>query len=166
MNPKEAAKPSLEYVNVPLAELVDRRPTRAGPFDEGQLEELTESIRRKGNSLRRLIVRRENGHFEIVTGARRYRAARRAGLKVVPTDVRALTDEEALEIQIVENVQRTDIPAVEEAQGFHALLNKSGTANTIETIAAKPERPPLTSRSACGSLTWCCPLGTHSQPDR
>jgi len=101
MNPKEAVKPSQEYVNVPIAELVESSTNPRRTFDEGQLEELTESIRRKG-ILSPLIVRRENGHFEIVTGARRYRAARRAGLKVVPTDLRTLTDEEALEIQIIE----------------------------------------------------------------
>ena len=136
MNSKAAVKPLQEYVNVPLAELVESSTNPRKTFDAEQLEELTESIRRKG-ILSPLIVRRENGHFEIVTGARRYRAARRAGLQVVPTDVRTLTDEEALEIQLVENVQRTDVPAVEEAQGFHALLNKIGTANAIETVAAK-----------------------------
>jgi ParB family transcriptional regulator, chromosome partitioning protein len=136
MNPKAAVKTVQEYMTVPLAELVESLTNPRKTFDEGQLEELTESIRLKG-ILSPLIVRRENGHFEIVTGARRYRAALRAGLQVVPTDVRTFTDEEALEIQLVENVQRTDVPAVEEAQGFHALLNKIGTANTIETVAAK-----------------------------
>lgn len=62
----------------------------------------TESIRQKG-ILSPLIVRRENGHFEIVTGARRYRAAQRAGLQLVPTDVRNLTDDEAPEIQLAKS---------------------------------------------------------------
>ena len=101
-----------------------------------RLEELAESIRSKG-VLSPLLVRRTNGHLEIVSGARRYRAAQRAGLREVPVRIAVLTDEEALETQIVENLLRSDIHPFEEAQGFRALLDREGAGYTVEKIAAK-----------------------------
>ena len=105
-------------------------------FDEERLEELAESIRSKG-ILSPLVVRPVNGHFEIVAGARRYRAAQRAGLKEIPVRIGAFSDAEALEIQIIENIQRADVHPFEEAQGFRALLNREGAGYTIEKIAVK-----------------------------
>jgi ParB family chromosome partitioning protein len=67
----------------------------------------------------------------------RYRAARRAGLQEVPVRIAALTDAEALETQIVENLLRSDVHPFEEAQGFCALLEREGAGYTIEKIAAK-----------------------------
>jgi ParB family chromosome partitioning protein len=78
-----------------------------------------------------------NGHFEIVSGARRYRAAMRAGLQEVPVRIVALNDEEAFETQIIENIQRADVHPFEEAQGFRALLEREGAGYTVEKIAAK-----------------------------
>jgi len=109
-------------------------------FDEAQLTQLTESIRSQG-VLSPLLVRRVNGHFEIVFGAQRYRAAQCAGLPAVPPTVRELTDEECLEIQLIENLQRTDSHPFEEAQGFRALLDREGGKYSIETIAAKTGKP-------------------------
>ena len=77
-------------------------------FDEEKLEELAESIRGKG-VLSPLLARKVNGHFEIVSGAPRYRAAQWAGLQEVPIRIADLTDEEALETQVIENIQRTDV---------------------------------------------------------
>jgi len=101
MNTKEEVKSLQEYVNVPLAGLVESSTNPRKTFDEEGLEELAESIRSKG-VLSPLLTRKVNGHFEIVSGARRYRAAQRAGLQEVPARIVALTDAEALETQIVE----------------------------------------------------------------
>jgi len=136
MNTKEAVKPLQEYVNVPLAQLVESSTNPRKTFDEEKLEELAESIRSKG-VLSPLLTRRVNGHFEIVSGARRYRAAQRAGLSEVPARIADLSDEEALETQIVENVLRADVHPFEEAQGFRALLDRERAAYTIEKISAK-----------------------------
>jgi len=141
MSTKAAVKALPEYVSVPIAELVESSTNPRKAFDEQQLEELAESIRSKG-ILSPLLVRRENGHFEIVTGARRYRAAQRAGLREVPVRVATLTDEEVLETQIVENLLRSDIHPFEEAKGFRALLEREGTAYTIEKLAAKTGKNP------------------------
>src|SRR5258706_9966817 len=100
MNTNEAVNPLQEYVNVPLAELVESTTNPRKTFDEERLEELAESIRSKG-VLSPLLTRKVNGHFEIVSGARRYRAAQRAGLREAPVCIVVLTDAEALETQIV-----------------------------------------------------------------
>src|ERR1700728_1345670 len=136
MNTKEALQPLPEYVNVPLAELVESPTNPRKMFDNERLEELAESIRSKG-VLSPLLARRLNGHFEIVSGARRYRAALRAGLQEVPVRIVAPNDEEAHETQIIENIQRADVHPFEEAQGFLALLEREGAGYTVEKIAAK-----------------------------
>src|SRR5260221_7659516 len=89
-----------EYVEIPMKELVESSTNPRKSFDEAALDELAGSIRSKG-VLSPLLVRRINGHFEIVTGARRYRAAQRAGLREGPVRLATLTAEEALETQIV-----------------------------------------------------------------
>src|SRR6202162_1181732 len=136
MNTKEAVKSLQEYVNVPLAELTESSTNPRRTFDEERLEELAESIRSKG-VLSPLLARKVNGHFEIVFGAMRYRAAQRAGLQEVPVRIAALTDAEALETQIVENLLRSDVHPFEEAQGFRALLDREGAEYTIEKIATR-----------------------------
>jgi ParB family chromosome partitioning protein len=136
MSTKETVKPLQEYVNVPLVQLVESSTNPRKAFDEEKLEELAESIRTKG-VLSPLLTRRVNGHFEIVSGARRYRAAHRAGLSEVPVRIADLTDEETLEAQIVENVLRADVHPFEEAQGFRALLDREGAGYTIEKISMK-----------------------------
>jgi ParB family chromosome partitioning protein len=136
MNTKEAVQSLPEYVNVLLAELVESSTNPRRTFDDERLEELAESIRSKG-VLSPLLARKVNGHFEIVSGARRYRAALRAGLQEVPVRIVALNDEESLETQIIENIQRADVHPFEEAQGLRALLEREGAGYTIERIAAK-----------------------------
>jgi ParB family transcriptional regulator, chromosome partitioning protein len=136
MNTKAAMQSLPEYVNVPLAELVESSTNPRKTFDDERLEELADSIRSKG-VLSPLLARKINGHFEIVSGARRYRAARRAGLQEVPVRIVAPTDAEALETQIIENIQRADVHPFEEAQGFQALLEREGAEYTVEKIAAK-----------------------------
>ena len=136
MSATEAVKSSKEYLNIPIVELIESSTNPRKVFDEERLEELAGSIRSKG-VLSPLLVRRINGHFEIVTGARRYRAAQRAGLDEIPVRIGAFTDEEALEIQIIENIQRADVHPFEEAQGFRALLDREGADYSIEKIAAK-----------------------------
>jgi ParB/RepB/Spo0J family partition protein len=118
------AEPALQQVSVS-----DLMPSPFNPrkdFDKETLAELVESIREQG-ILTPLLVREAptNGasdRYEIVAGERRYRAAKSAGLKAVPCIVRPMTDQEAREAQIIENLQRKDITALEEAQGFKAVL--------------------------------------------
>ncbi len=136
MSTTEITKALNEYRSVPLAQLVESSTNPRKAFDEERLEELAESVRSKGILLP-LVVRPVNGHYEIVAGARRFRAAQRAGLDAVPVHVSALTDAEAQEVQIIENLLRTDLHPFEEARGFRALLDREGSQYTVETIAAK-----------------------------
>lgn len=94
-------------------------------FRDDELTELAESIRTKG--LVQPIVVRPNGMaggYEIVAGERRWRAAQKAGVHTVPAIVRELTDREVLELAIIENVQRQDLNAIEEATGYRELVER------------------------------------------
>jgi ParB family transcriptional regulator, chromosome partitioning protein len=105
-------------------------------FSEEELEALAQSIREKG-VLQPLLVRPVadgEARFELVAGERRWRAAQRAGLHEVPVIARALADAEALEIALVENLQREDLSALEEAAAYHRLVQEFG--HTQAKIAA------------------------------
>lgn len=95
-------------------------------FDDDAIEALVESVREKG-ILQPLLVRRhpeQTNSYEIVAGERRWRAAQRAGLPEVPVVIKELDDAEALEIALIENVQREDLTAIEEAEGYRRLMDE------------------------------------------
>ena len=95
-------------------------------FSDEELEDLTNSIREKG-VLQPIVVRPVAGQanaYEIVAGERRWRAAQRAKLHQIPVVIKDLTDAEALEVAIIENVQRADLNPVEEASGYQALMDQ------------------------------------------
>ncbi|MDJ0511905.1 MAG: ParB/RepB/Spo0J family partition protein [Methyloceanibacter sp.] len=102
-------------------------------FASEQLEELAASIRERG-LVQPLVVRPKGANkYEIVAGERRWRAAQRANLHEVPVIIRTLTDQEAIEIAIIENVQREDLNAIEEGEGYKALMD--GHDYTQEDLA-------------------------------
>jgi ParB family transcriptional regulator, chromosome partitioning protein len=95
-------------------------------FAEKELKELADSIREKG-LVQPLVVRPVKsapGHYEIVAGERRWRAAQLASLRTIPVIIRSLSDQEALELAIIENVQRTDLNPIEEAQAYNELITR------------------------------------------
>lgn len=109
-------------------------------FDEDHLSDLAASIAQKG-IIQPLIVRpdpQRDGAYQIVAGERRWRAAQRAGLHEVPVVLRALDDTEVLEIAIIENIQRADLNAIEEALGFRQLMERFGhTQEQLSTVLGK-----------------------------
>ncbi len=107
----------------------------------GDLTELTASVREKG-VLEPILVRRNESRFEIVAGERRYRAAIEAGLPEIPCVVKELTDPEAMEIALIENLQRKDLTAFEEADGLKVLADAHGY--THEMMAEKLGRSRTT----------------------
>ena len=118
---------------VPLSALKASRYNPRRDFSETQLDELASSIRERG-MVQPLVVRPIGDNtYEIVAGERRWRAAQRAKLHEVPVVIRALTDQEAVEIAIIENVQREDLNAIEEGEGYHALMD--GHAYTQEDLS-------------------------------
>ncbi|MDG1049768.1 MAG: ParB/RepB/Spo0J family partition protein [Planctomycetota bacterium] len=104
-------------------------------FESEGLEELRQSISRHG-VLQPITVRRVGNGFEIISGERRWRAARNAGLEVIPAVVRDdVSDEVSLELAIVENIQRMDLDPVEKARGYRALMDRVGL--TQEQVAER-----------------------------
>ncbi len=92
-------------------------------FDEAALRELADSIRRHG-VLQPLVVRKRDDGYEIVSGERRFRAAKLAGLEAVPVIVRDASDTEMLEIALVENVQRADLNPIDEARAYRRMADE------------------------------------------
>lgn len=131
-----------EYRNLPLDSLTESPNNPRKSFDEASLNELAESIKTQG-ILAPLVVRPVDHHFEIVAGARRYRAAQRAGLETAPVRIVELTDAQALETSIVENLQRRDVHPLDEAQRFAALMRLEEPKYTIEQIGAKCGKSPV-----------------------
>jgi ParB family chromosome partitioning protein len=109
-------------------------------FAQAEIDELADSIREKG-ILQPILVRpspRNRGEFEIVAGERRWRAAQKAGVAAAPALVRELDDLQVLEIAIVENVQREDLNALEEALAYKALIDRFGrTQDAVATSVGK-----------------------------
>ena len=131
-----------EYRNVSLSLLSESTTNPRRIFEDAALKELAESIRTQG-ILSPLLVRPLNEQgFEIVAGARRYRAAQMAEAATVPVRIVHLTDAETLEAQLVENLMRRDVHPMEEANGFRALLNLDEPKYSIEQIAARTGKNP------------------------
>ncbi len=104
-------------------------------FSPGALEELASSIKQKG-ILQAILVRPDpkiDGKFQIIAGERRWRAAKQIGLKTVPAVIRQVDELELLEVGIIENVQRTDLNPIEEAEAYEALMKRFG--RTQESLA-------------------------------
>lgn len=106
-------------------------------FDREALESLAQSIKEKG-VLQPLLVRKKNDKYEIIAGERRWRAAQLAGLDEVPVIVKDLNDSETLEIALIENLQRENLSAIEEAEGLNRLMNEySYTQEVIGKVIGK-----------------------------
>jgi len=130
--PSADAPPSLD---IAIDRIIPNPKQPRRTFIEAELEELAESIRTKG-VIQPILVRPDPANvemFEIIAGERRWRAARRAGLTVIPAVVREMDDREMLEIAIIENVQRSDLNAVEEAEAYKSLIDRFG--RTQESVA-------------------------------
>ncbi len=117
--------PGRSLLNLPI-EAIERNPEQPRKrFDEKKLEELTLSIQEHG-IVEPILVRKQGARYRILAGERRWRAAQRAGLKEVPALVRDATDTEAFEIALIENIQRADLNAIEEAEAFELLIQEHG----------------------------------------
>ena len=106
-----------------IEEIIPNRSQPRKHFDESKLQELAESIKEKG-VLEPLIVRRTVQGYELIVGERRWRAAQKAGLKEVPVVVKEVEGREALEISLIENLQREDLNPIESAEAFKHLIEE------------------------------------------
>jgi ParB family transcriptional regulator, chromosome partitioning protein len=126
--------PGRTVMQLPIESLSrsDAQPRKT--FDEKRLAELAESIREHG-VLEPILVRRSGAGYAIVAGERRWRAAQRAGLREIPALLREANDRESFELALVENLQRADLNAIEEAEAFDALTREHGL--TQEQVASR-----------------------------
>ncbi|WP_029625058.1 ParB/RepB/Spo0J family partition protein [Sphingomonas sp. PAMC 26605] len=120
---KENASPGVR--SLPVGSLTPHPGQPRRHFDEAALEELAQSIALRG-VLQPIVVRPHGTGYQIVAGERRWRAAQRARLHEVPVIVRAFDDTETLEVALVENIQRQDLNAIEEAEAYHRLIEDFG----------------------------------------
>ena len=106
-----------------ISEIEPNRDQPRKAFDEEQLEELADSIRKYG-VLQPLLVQKKGESYEIIAGERRWRAAKLAGLKMIPAVIREYSPQQAMEIALIENVQREDLNPIEEAQAYQRLMQE------------------------------------------
>ncbi len=124
---EKAAAPSVDKTDgAVLMNIAKVEPNREQPrkkFDEDALLELSESIKQFG-VLQPLLVQERDDYYEIIAGERRWRAAKLAGIKEVPVIIKKLTEQEIMEISLIENIQREDLNPIEEAQAYKRLLTE------------------------------------------
>ena len=119
-------KAEININKVSISDLVSNKFQPRKIFDEGSLQELTNSIKERG-IIQPIIVRKssdDNSRYEIIAGERRWLAAQKAGLHEVPVVITNVNDLKSLEFAIVENVQRNDLNAIEEARGYQRLIKE------------------------------------------
>mgnify|MGYP001510680800 len=110
-------------LQVPVEDIIPNRFQPRLSFDDTSLNDLALSIKQHG-IIQPLVLRRKNDKYEIIAGERRFKAAKLAGLASVPAVISNLDDNASAEVAIVENIQRKDLTAIEEAKSFQALLDK------------------------------------------
>jgi len=117
-----------EYFICPIEKI---RPNRNQPrkrFATDKLEELAASIREKG-IIQPLVVTQKEGFYELIAGERRWRAAQKAGVREVPVVIREASEDGVLELALIENIQRQDLNAIEEAQAYRSLVEHFGISH-------------------------------------
>ncbi len=144
-NPKET-KPKDKIEDIIEVDIQKVEPNRSQPrtaFDEDAIEELSDSIKQFG-VLQPLLVQKKNDYYEIIAGERRWRASKKAGLKKIPVIVRKYDEEETLKISLIENVQREDLNAIEEAKAYEVLKKQYGLKQDEIAASVSKSRTAIT----------------------
>jgi ParB family chromosome partitioning protein len=131
-------------LEVDVGRIVPNRYQPRQTFDDASIAELAESIGRKGVLQPLIVTPRAEGDYMLVSGERRLRAARQAGLSAVPVIVRDVGDRELLEIALIENLQREDLDAIEEAIGYERLMSEFGVTQAQVGEQVGRSRPAVT----------------------
>lgn len=128
---------------LPINEIIPNKEQPRKTFDQQALQELSDSIRQHG-VLQPLLVRPlASGGYQLIAGERRWRASRMAELSEVPVIIRELSDTEAMEIAIIENLQREDLNPIEEAEGLQALIDKCDYSQEQVAVSVGKSRPAI-----------------------
>ena len=125
-----------EATTLPLKMIKPNKDQPRKRFDEAELAELSDSIKQNG-ILQPLLVREKGDHYEIVAGERRFQAAKLAQLEEVPVVIKAISDEEVFKLALIENLQRSDLSPIEEAQGYKQLIKQENlTQDDLAKVSA------------------------------
>ena len=139
----EEIKDNSPYKLLPIHKVEPNRNQPRQDFDEEELQALSESLAEHG-ILQPLTVRElDNGYYQIIAGERRWRAARMAGITEVPAVIIEADDKKAMELALVENLQRQDLNAVEEALGYQSLISDFGLTQEETAQAVGKSRPAV-----------------------
>jgi len=141
--PKESKQEGLTLLSIN-----EIRPNALQPrkdFDDETITELTASIKEKG-ILQPIVVRQAAGGYEIIAGERRWRAAQRAGVVKVPVVVKDASDMEAIELALIENLQREDLNPIEEASGYQHLIEEYGLTHEEVSVRIGKDRSTITNQ--------------------
>ncbi|MBD8921954.1 ParB/RepB/Spo0J family partition protein [bacterium] len=130
----ESVEKKVEVLQIPIEDILPNRFQPRLNFNDQALSDLAGSIKQHG-IIQPLLLRKKNDKYEIIAGERRYKAAKMAGLINVPAIISDLDDNTSAEVAIVENIQRKDLSAIEEAKSYQALLDKGYM--TQEDLARK-----------------------------
>ena len=137
------AAPQEARSTLPISKVEPREDQPRTRFDEAALDELTESIRQYG-LIQPITVRQiDSGYYQIIAGERRWRAARAAGLSEVPVRIIEADDRRAMELALVENLQREDLNPIEEARGYRTLMEEYGLTQEEASTAVGKSRPAV-----------------------
>ncbi|MDD4700039.1 MAG: ParB/RepB/Spo0J family partition protein [Oscillospiraceae bacterium] len=139
----ENSSESSSSVEVRLSEIEPNRNQPRKVFDEAALSELSESIKTHGLIQPLLVRPTRDGRYQIVAGERRWRASRMAGLSRVPVVIREMDDLKSAEIALIENLQREDLNAIEEAKGFKNLIDNFGMTQEEVAVSVGKSRPAV-----------------------
>lgn len=174
-----------EGVGISTLSMTLIEPNRDQPrkiFDPGALETLADSIRKHGVVTPITVRKTENGYYQIIAGERRWRAARSAGLTEIPAMVIEATDEQVMELALIENLQRQDLNPIEEAEGYETLMQNFGMtqdkvaervgksrpaiANALRLLALDPETRAMVSEGRLSSGHARAVLSIHDEKQR
>ena len=145
-----------EATTLPLKKIKPNKDQPRKRFDEAELAELSDSIKQNG-ILQPLLVREKGDHYEIVAGERRFQAAKLAQLEEVPVVIKPISDEEVFKLALIENLQRSDLSPIEEAQGYKQLIKQENlTQDDLAKVLSK-------SRSAITNTLRLLDLPTEVQ---
>ncbi|WP_026492691.1 MULTISPECIES: ParB/RepB/Spo0J family partition protein [unclassified Butyrivibrio] len=141
-----------QVVTVNITKVEPNRDQPRKTFDEDKLIELSDSIKQHG-IINPLIVQDRKDHYEIIGGERRWRAAKKAGLKEVPVIIKNLTEEEIAEYALIDNIQRDDLNPIDEALAFKKLIDDFGY--TQDVVAEKVSKSRVAITNSLRLLKLC-----------
>ena len=131
-----------KYFVCPVEELKPHHQQPRKTFNDAKMAELVASIREKG-VIQPLVVRHTGDHYQIIAGERRWRAAQKAGLKEVPVVIQDVSEDWALEMALIENIQREDLNPIEEAEAYRYLMNTFELSQEEVARRVGRERPTV-----------------------